>query len=344
MCSSTSKQATFDKRGYHQQVSKLWTPGVRQFYRLVSSQLLFNTLFCAIFVIQIGLFFAFYAFFQQSTLVAFILALFFLTLFSYFILRIYRQAKKPEQLMEICTDYLKRCKEVFRYQEGVPEHQIALAHAAQQFASGLHEREYQFFQSYPLLKSFSAPLEKISCFFLWKDLHRLKEILLTQSVEEHLKVVKCEPTNLEVHAALANAYVMLSSLYADPRKYPGYDDERWIPPLRFSEEMQLKFRQTARKAIEEFKILHDYAPEDPWVHVQLAYSYHDLQMPEEEIQEYEIVLKLRPDDKETLFKLGMLYFQQGMNAKGLRIYEALQKTHYKKAESLIKFYGTFEES
>src|ERR1700733_5959989 len=143
----------------------------------------------------------------------------------------------------------------------------------------------------------------------------MKELLLTIAVEEHLKAVKCEPTNLEVHAALANAYVMLSSLYADPCKYHDYDEERYVPVERHAEQIQAKFRATAERAIEEFKILNDYAPEDPWVHVQLAYSYHDLHMPEEEIREYEIVLSLRPDDKDTLFKLGMLYFQQGLNAK-----------------------------
>src|SRR5262249_13631206 len=160
----------------------------------------------------------------------------------------------------------------------------------------------------------------------------------TTSVEEHLKLVKCEPTNLEIHAGLANAYVMLSSLYADPRKYSDYDEEKYIPAERLSQQMQAKFRATAERAIEEFKILNDYAPHDPWVHMQLAYSYHDLQMPHEEIREYEKVLSLHPEDKDILFKLGILYFQQGMNAKGLRIYEQLKEHHYQKAENLIKFY------
>jgi len=157
-----------------------------------------------------------------------------------------------------------------------------------------------------------------------------------------VKVVKLEPTNLEAHAALANAYVMLSSLYADPRKYHGFDDSKWISPRRYSETMKEQFCTFSKLAIEEFKILNDYAPDDPWVHMQLAYSYHDLQMPEEEMREYEIVLKLSPGDKETLFKLGMLYFNEGKNAKGLQIYEMLKHTHHKKAERLIKFYGGME--
>jgi tetratricopeptide (TPR) repeat protein len=274
---------------------------------------------------------------------AFTLAIFFMTLFSYFVLKLYFQAKKPEQLMELCEEYLEKCKEKIHYQEGIPEHHIALAQAAQKFAAALHDKEYSYYSPPFFLRSLASSMEKFSCFCHWKDLHKMKELLLTTAVEEHIKVVKCEPVNLEVHAALANAYVMLSSLYADPRKYLDYDEERYIPQERFSDSMQTKFRATAKRAIEEFKILNDYAPDDPWVHVQLAYSYHDLQMPEEEIREYETVFQLRPDDKDTLFKLGMLYFQQGENAKGLRIYELLKRTHYKKAESLIKFYGSFEE-
>ncbi|MCH9626710.1 MAG: hypothetical protein S4CHLAM2_03380 [Chlamydiales bacterium] len=339
---TTVADATFDKHHYHSQVSRLWTPTLRRFNRLVRASLLFNCFFLLLATIEIGLFLSFFALLSQSTVLAFTLAIFFLTIFSYFVLRLYIQAKRPEQLVDLCEEYLHRCKEIIRYQEGIPEHHIALATAAHKFAATLHEKEYTFFSPPFFLKPLAPSLEKFSCFYFWKDLHRLKELLLTTSVEEHLKVVQCEPTNLEVHAALANAYVMLSSLYADPRKYHDFDEERWIPPERYSMAMQETFRATAQRAIEEFEILNDYAPDDPWVHVQLAYSYHDLQMPEEEIQEYEIVLKLRPNDKDTLFKLGMLYFQQGMNAKGLRIYEMLKHTHYKKAESLIKFYGSYE--
>ena len=137
--------------------------------------------------------------------------------------------------------------------------------------------------------------------------------------------------------------LMLSGLYVDPRKLDGYDEENAIPSKKYDEKFEKKFRMTAEKAIEEFKILSQYAPNDPWIHAQLAYSYHDLQMPLEEIQQYETIQKLNPDDKDNLYKLGVLYFQQGMNAKGLKVYEELKKAHYKKAENLIKHYGNLKE-
>ena len=103
--------------------------------------------------------------------------------------------------------------------------------------------------------------------------------------------------------------------------------------------MEHKFRETAQRAIEEFNILKDYAPNDPWVHEQLALSYRDLNMPEKELQEYEIVVALRPEDQEVLFKIGQLYFQLGQNAKGLQSYEKLRQLNYLRAEQLIRLYG-----
>jgi len=320
----------------HEQVQRLSSPSLRSLRRLLRTQTLFNTVFFVIGSVEIALFISFFALLSKSTVLAFSLALLFLTLFSYFVLRLYLQAKKPDQLVHLCEEYLNRCREKMGYQEGVPEHHIALANAAQKFASSLDEMEYTIYTPPFFLKSLAPTLEKFSCFSHWSDFHHLREILLNTSVEEHVKVVKCEPTNLEVHAALANAYVMLSTLYSDPRTL---DCDKWIHPDRFSEAMKARFREIANLAIEEFKILNTYAPNDPWVHIQLAYSYHDLQMPEEEIQEYEKVLRLRPNDRDTLFKLGTLYFRHGQNAKGLRIYETLRQMNYSKAETLINFYG-----
>ncbi len=333
---------TINPAEYHQHVSKLWSPTIKKLALLIRGYVFFNVFFLIVAGIELAAFISFFTMMSNSSVLAFTLAIFFLTLFSYFVLRLYLSAKKPDHLMDLLEEYLSRCRESLRYQEGIPEHHIALANAAHKLAHHLQEKEYSYYTPPFFLKSLTPSLEKFSCFCHWKDLYRMKELLLLASIEEHIKVVKCEPTNLEVHAALANAYVTLSLIYSDPRKYPGFDEERWVPPERYSDQMQAKFRQTAERATEEFQILSDYAPNDPWVHMQLAYSYHDLQMPEEEIREYEAVLKLRIDDKDTLFKLGMLYFQQGKNAKGLRIYEMLKHSNFKKAESLIKFYGAYE--
>ncbi len=112
--------------------------------------------------------------------------------------------------------------------------------------------------------------------------------------------------------------------------------------IRFKKLMQSLeggFQDAAQKALEEFTIIYHYAPDDPWIHMQLAQSYRALSMFEKEIEEYEAILKMSPLDQQVLFRLGMLYFEHGQNAKGLQIYEELKRSNLKKAEQLIVFYG-----
>jgi tetratricopeptide (TPR) repeat protein len=328
-----------DKAHYQDHLNKAVEVIFRKFDRLMQRHAAFNILFLFVCSIEIILLAAFFTFFAQSLILALILAVVFFTFFAYFTLRLYFQTMKPEQLKEMRDRYITACKGLINYQEGTSEHHLALASACCKLANRLHGREYLFYRPPSWLDILSPYMEKFSCWLHWQDVHLMKELLLQSSVNEHIKLIKCSPISLEAHAALANAYVMLSGLYIDPRQMEGYDDDRWIPPDKYNEVFDSKFRAIAERAIEEFKILSEYAPDDPWVHSQLAYSYHDLQMPLEEIREYETIKKLVPDDKDNLYKLGILYFQQGLNAKGLRVYEELKKAHYKKAESLIKFYG-----
>lgn len=328
----------------NEQINHLIESILPQFEKNMKSFVTFNIAYLTLGFVEIFLLVIFFAFLAKSAILAFSLAFVFLTFFSYFILRVYFQSKKPEQLIEIREKFIRSCKALLNYQEGIPEHHIALSKACCRFADSLHGREYDFYTVPKWLNTYQMPIEKFSCWWHWNDIHRMKEMLLMASVEENIKLVKCEPTSLQVHAALANAYVMLSQLYVDPRKAEDYVEDQWVAPDRYSPAMEAKFRKTAEKAIEEFKILHHYAPQDPWVHAQLAYSYHDLKMPKEEIKEYENILRINPDDKETLYKLGTLYFQQGMNAQGLRIFEELKKSNPKKAEGLIKSYGSQEEN
>jgi hypothetical protein len=315
-----------------------------QLERVIKSYFFLNLFFLFLFVSEITSLFFFFTFFYQAFILAFALAFIFLTFFSYFILRLYFQAKKPEQFFDLCDRYIKYYRETLNFQEDIPDHHLALANACSKFATSLHGKEYSIYLPPLLLNLFSGLLKKLSHWWHWEDLYKMRELLLNASVEEYIKLVKCEPTSFEAHAALANAYVLLSNLYRESYKQNSDDEGSWDSSIELNRELHTKFRATSERAVEEFKILSDYAPDDPWVHAQLAYSYHDLEIPEEELKEYEILLKLRPEDKDVLFKLGMLYFQQGLNAKGLQIYEELKSANYKKAENLIKFYGSYYRS
>lgn len=334
-----NQSAEFGSNRY--QLNQVIEPIMPQFDQMMRSYVYFNILFLTIGCIEFVLLVVFFTFLIQSAILALSLALVFLTFFSYFILRLYFQTRKPEQFQELRERYINACKGVLRYQEGIPEHHIALSNACTKLADNLNGKEYRFYLAPASLNALSPYLRKFSHWCHWHDVHRMKELLMLSAVEENIKLVKCEPTNLEVHAALANTYVLLSGLYANPCKL-AQDEGCWIPNDKFIQTLEEKFRATAERAIEEFKIINDFAPDDPWVHVQLAYSYRDLQMPMEEIREYETILKLNPEDTDALFKLGKLYFEQGLNAQGLRLYEQLKQTEPEQAEELIKCYGAYE--
>ncbi|MFI5344386.1 MAG: tetratricopeptide repeat protein [Chlamydiales bacterium] len=344
MSSSTIEKeihVEFDKDFYRNKIHNFIVPTIDQFEKKLRSYAFFNLSFIVLIFVELIYFFVHLTFLLQTFVLAIHLALIFATIFSYFTLRLYFQTYKREKLMKLCNEFVDACRSELNELEGEPEYYCLTGQACCQLASELHSKEYGIYRAPFWLKSVESLLEKFSCWCHWMDVHMMKEMCLQACVEEHILFVRIAPTDLEAHAGLANAYVMLSGLYVDPRSIEGLDDDRWIPPQKYNEEFRSKFRLIAERAIEEFKILSDYAPNDPWVHIQLAYSYHDLQMPQKEIKEYETVLQLCPEDKETLYKLGKLYFEQGHNAKGLQVYETLTKSNYKKAEDLIHFYGAY---
>jgi tetratricopeptide (TPR) repeat protein len=331
----------FEKDFQNNRLQVIIEPSLNRFQKILKSYIAFNALFFILILAEL-IYFSFHlAFFVQTFVLAIHLTLIFITVFAYLTLRLYFQTKKTERCLQLKAEFIDASQKALHYQEGNPESYLVLASACCKFAADLHGKEYNLYQSPIEIDPLSFFLEKISCRFHWHDVHFMKEIMLQAAVEEHIKLVKMEPTSLEAHAGLANAYVMLSGLYIDPRTVEGLENDGWIPPNKFTSAFKQKFRWTAERAIEEFKILSDYAPNDPWVHSQLAFSYRDLQMPKEEIQQYEIIQQLCPDDKENLCKLGKLYFQQGLNAKGLKVYEELKNGNYKKAETLIHYYGIY---
>lgn len=331
----------FNKELYKDRIAILIDPFISRFQSILKSYTLFNLFFTLLISAEVIYFFVHLTFLVQTFVMAIHLALIFATVFCYFTLRMYAQTRKVEKLMNLKDDFLRACQHATPSQDGEAEKHIMIAVACCKLAAELHAQEYRIYSCPSWIVFLSSSFEKINCWWFWEDVHFVKELLLQTCINEHIKLVRMQPTDLEAHAGLANAYVMLSGLYVDPKTVDGLDDDRWIPHNKYTQSFQQKFRTIAERAIEEFKILSDYAPHDPWVHAQLAYSYRDLQMPKEEIKAYETIFHLCPDDKETLFKLGKLYFQQGLNAKGLQIYEALKKSHYKKAESLISFYGAY---
>lgn len=310
------------------------------FDKNIYSSMRFNISFILLIGLEIGFIVFSIPLFIHSAFLSFVIAGLVLTVFGYFLWRQYHDSQKLMHFKGLLDNVLNEVKKNSSNNESSIEHHVEIAKVCCRLADRLYQREYGYYRLPINYAWVITGLERLSCLLHWREVYMMRELLLKQAIDEYLEFVRQEPTNLEAHALLSNAYVMLSGLYIDPEKiFPSGELDRWIPKERKSVEMEKKFKITLQSAIEEFKILNEYAPSDPWVYTQLAYSYRDLRMPKEEQLAYESILTLRPQDHEIRFKLGSLYFQQGENAKGLKIYEELKKVHYGKAHELITEYG-----
>lgn len=322
MSTQADNETSFDDAFFQHNLPQYYRAILREFRRVTRTFVSFNLSFLALFSSELFLFFFFLPFLSRSAIFAFALGGLFLTAFSYFVLLFYFQAKKPEQLVQLRDRFLQSCRQILSVPAGEAQHHLSLAEALSKLSSYLHDFEWNFYKVPSFLSLFSKVISRFSGYCYGEDVFKMKTLLLQAAVGEHLKQIRITPTDLEVHASLANTYVALSKIYQGP-------------------ELEENRRVMARLAIEEFTILSQYAPNDPWVHEQLAAGYRDLGMPQEEMREVETLLKLRANDKEILYLLGNLYFKQGMNAKGLQVYEELKRGNFKKAEDLIASYGSF---
>lgn len=322
--------SSFDTFLFESHLPQMYRTILNNFRKIAQVYVLFNVAFFLLLSIETVIFFASVSHLNEPTMFALSLGVLFLSCFSYFLLLFYFQAKKPEQLRHLKEQFIQSCRQHISLPMGEVEHHLSIADALTKLSTYLQDFEWTLSSTPSFLAPISRPLNSFAAYCYWEDVFKMKEILLQTAVEEHLLQIRTTPTDLEVHASLANTYVFLSKLYRNlllsgKKKYKSFSEEA--------------FRSSARLAIEEFRILNHYAPQDPWVHEQLAAGYKDLDMPEDEIRQVEILLKLKAQDKEILFRLGTLYFQQGQNAKGLQIYEELRQANYKKASDLISSYG-----
>jgi tetratricopeptide (TPR) repeat protein len=312
------------------QSKKIFTNTLLQFRKVTASLTYFKLGFFTFIVLQTVSFFIALSFFVKTAMLAVLLGGILLTGFMYFILLFYFQAKKPEQVLILRERFIQSCRRSLTIPRGEVEHHLSVSQSLLKLVSCFNDFEYRYFTPPRFLRIFDKMLQKIGSFFHKDDVYKFKEMLMHSAICEHIEQIRFTPIDLEVHASLANAYVLLSKFYMDQLE----------SKTNKTEKLKGKFSLASTRAIEELQILNDYAPNDPWVHVQLAQSYRMMQMKEEEAKEYEIILQLSPNDHEVLYHLGVLYFELNQNAKGLRVYEELKKTAAKRAQDLLKYYGS----
>ena len=331
--------ASFNKHLFEEHIENLSANTLDAFKQIARQYALFHIAFFSIGLIELLSFVLFFSFFARSAIFAFTLAGLFFTGFAYFVLLYYFQAKKSQQLLEIRNAFIEKCKTALPFAHQDHEFHTAQIHALYQLFSSLHRQEYAFYLLPSSFKTASLLAKKFSVWTHWKDVHQFKESLLFSIIGHYVHLVQLKPTDLEIHAGLANVFMFLTKLYRDPRKNAPNEEYFWVSPEYHSEAMHQQFKLSAFRAIEELRILDTYAPNDPWVHAQLASVYRDLDIVDKEIEEYEAILKLTPKDHEILYRLGVLYFSQGRNAQALRLYEKLKELQESKAEELLSHYG-----
>ncbi len=343
----TTADSLFPKeRGFYQEKTPYFEEvldahcksAVEQFKKITRSYALFHTAFFSLGLLELLIFILFFSFFSKSSYLAFALAGFFLTAFSYFVLLFYFQAKKPEQIFQLRKNFIESCTTSLEA-NGNMNTSLLLAYSAFRLIEHLDKQEYTYYRLPQSFKNLSPLLEKFSSWSHWEDVYQMKEMLLFLAIDEHIEQVKKRPLDLETHASLGDAYIELSKLYTDPRKLHPELSTQWISSEYQAEEMQERFKQASERAIEEFKIVQHFAPNNPWVHAKLATIYHSLKKREEEIKEYEAIQLLSPNDREVLYRLGILYFEEGRTAQALEIYETFREAQDGKAEELISYYS-----
>lgn len=190
--------------------------------------------------------------------------------------------------------------------------------------------------------SIPAYYDRIRRFFYWKEYHILEEVCLLSAIDLFTKQVRSTPCDVHLHARLANAYILLQNHFVEPMKAKKL--MAW-PSLFLTshtkEEYQNKADKASRLAVTELDITSAFAPDEMWVHEQLAISYHELKMSQKEIEECEKLFQANSEDPHVLLRLGTLYFQSGQNGSGLKMYGLLKEIDPRLGQELISQYGSY---
>lgn len=320
----------FNQVFFQKKANKNYSQTTKQLKKIIKSFFIFNISFFSLFLVEIILFALLFSVFSSSVILALVLASMFLTSFTYLVLLFYFQSKKTEQLTNLKDHFIKVCKRALSIPIGSAEHHLTIALAALKLTDNLNENELL-----KLPKIVFKIFKKLESFLIKEDVFKFKESLLIAAILEHLNQLKITPTDLEVHTSLTNIYTSLFSLYKDAKNKIFFSKNQ-------KEHLEQKYLSCIKIAIEEFRVLNDYAPNDPWIHLQLAKNYNRLDLKIDELKEYETIYKLCPKDNNILFKLGCLYFATKSNSKGLRVYEELKMRAFKDTDKLLDLYEVYK--
>lgn len=309
---------------------------LKEFQLLTRRYAFFHAAFISSFVLELITLLIFMPFSAKTMSTAIVVALAFLTIFTYFILRFYFQTRKPEQFIALRNKFLS---EILQDSKQGTKWSVDKLHPIYELLQKLQGQESQYYSLPSFLQTLAPLVEKFSVWCHWEDVQWMKETLHLHALRIIFDRVKLHPTDLELHRTLAASYSALYQIYRKPDQESAF--QSFIERQYDAHGMKERFQKAAGSAIEELKVVLSYAPNDPWALGQLAKVYHDLEMRQEERKAYEQLLSLRPQDGEISYRLGKLYFQLGHMAQGLHLYQELQGRSDPKAGELIEHYDAY---
>jgi len=307
---------------------------LKEYKKVILFHAFFKYLFLALFILQgVGLL----LFYTEPAIFALQLGVLCLSIFTYFILHFYFQAKKPDQFIQLKKRFIEACRKGISIPKGTAEHHLVIAQHLMHFIAHLHRFENNNYELSKHSIFFLSIFQKLSFYLHTEDYFKIKELFYFAAIEEHMQQIRVTPTDLEVHASLANCYVAIAKMYMDAKQFLENKNSRLL--RKYEEYLGEKLDFASKRAVEEFHIINEFAPNDLWVHAQLAHCYQVLERFEDEAAEYEKILEIRPHDQEIRFRLAKILFSLGQNAKALKHYDWLKQNKYKKADALLEEYN-----
>jgi len=302
------------------------------FKKITDEHARFHAITFTLLGLEIFLFILLYGYLQKTLWITFLFGAILFTLISYFVIKFYLDSKKPDSLLALKDHYLDLCKKDLVFSENSKEFHLRLATDLFGFAQTLSGYEYQLYKA--PTKALIPFFRHFSCFFHWKEVFFIREQLMQLAIDEHVQLVQLYPDDLEIHASLAESFILISKLYGELLR----SSEPWIKKSIEDLDIEKKFQISSDLALEELNIVESFSQKTPWTLAQKASIYHELKRPLDEITCYETILEMNPQDEAVIYRLGVLYFAQGMVSQGLQSYNKLKESGDDRASTLIKLY------
>lgn len=188
---------------------------LNKFQRILNSYALFHLSFLLILSLQLISTLVLLFTNPISPIFAITLGALFLSFFSYLIINYYFQEKKPDQFVEIKKEFFEGCRKIISLDLDDHDYHLSLANSAHQLSAYIMQKQIYGF-SIPPFKFLETTFLKLSFYLHYKDLQMMQELLMKESIQEHIELIKKRPTDLQVHTSLANTYIATAKIYTIP--------------------------------------------------------------------------------------------------------------------------------